>query len=327
MALWRYRPNGSRDFFKTIDLGGDETAQAIAVQPDGKIVVAGEVKVDQDHTLYFIARFNDDGSLDKTFGGGGYTFGDFNNQFNSAGNALALQPDGKIVVTGWNNDNGNFNFGLARHLANGSPDLGFGGGDGKVITDLGPIDVATDLALLPDGRILVGGHGGANGNQMVVTRYSASGEPDTFGNLAIVADFSIPARAHSLTVAGNGDIIIAGCTVGSAYQFAVARFTSSGQPDPGFSGDGKATFTLSNHFECARGLAQDPTTGDLILAGYAHAGPDDLQFALARVKGTGPLPPPPPGPTPTPNQNPNPAPTPEPNPGGEFTTFLPLVLN
>ncbi|MBK8902509.1 MAG: tandem-95 repeat protein [Anaerolineaceae bacterium] len=280
IALWRYQPDGSTDFFTTLDLGGDETARAVAVQPDGKILVAGEAGIDLLGTLYFLARFNADGSLDDTFVGGGYTFSNFANQSDFNGvNDLTLQPDGKIVLAGWNNDAGNFNFGLARHLANGNPDLAFGDGVGSVVTDLGGIDEATAVTVLYNGDIVVTGHGGITNNEVMITLY----KPDGVKYATYGASFGIPARAYDMTLAANGDIVIAGCTVGSDYRFALVRFNPLSRLfDTDFSGDGQAAFTLSNPYECATGIALDSTTGDLIAAGYIQ-GIDDPQAALVRV--------------------------------------------
>lgn len=131
-------------------------AYALAAQPDGKLVVAGEVE-----SNWFVARFRPDGSPDPSFGGG--------DGFQPSGPILtgsafdvALQPNGRILAAGQNLDGPGSAFGLARYLPNGTADPSFGGGDGAVRTvfipnEGEPQDVAVDVGRSRDGRILVGG--------------------------------------------------------------------------------------------------------------------------------------------------------------------------
>ena len=132
-----------------LDFEGD-TGGAVAIQADGKIVVAG------DSTL---ARFLPNGALDATFGGDGTVRFDFGSSSYDAASAVALQTDGKIVVAGWSEDSSrNYYFALARYLPNGTLDATFSG-DGKVLTNFGSNgwNVAQAVALQADGKIVVGG--------------------------------------------------------------------------------------------------------------------------------------------------------------------------
>ncbi len=159
-ALTRYNPDGSldptfgTDGKATTDFGGTDEALAMALQPDGKIVAAGQAFTGSspDFAVDFaVARYNPDGSLDSTFGTGGKVTTDFAG-FDAA-RAVALQPNGKIVAAGGSS----FDFAVARYKKHGSLDPSFGPG-GKVTTDFASsTDVARAVALQPDGKIVAAG--------------------------------------------------------------------------------------------------------------------------------------------------------------------------
>jgi len=162
-ALARYNADGSldaafgndgkvtTDFNKWADI-----LSALALQADGKIVVAGDV--DPPDPLHndsqpCVARYNADGSLDSSFGKRGTVIdGNF-----TAARAIALQDNGKIIVAGLgSNQKGDGDFALARYMANGNVDTSFGNG-GKITTSFLGSDDAFAVALLPDGRIVAAG--------------------------------------------------------------------------------------------------------------------------------------------------------------------------
>src|SRR5262249_1582019 len=132
----------------------NDIANAVAVQSNGKIVVGGWAGND-----FSLARYNPDGSLDKTFGNGGKVTTNFGNGSPDSVDdidGIAIEPDGKIVAVGGSNGD----FALARYLPNGKPDNAFGKG-GRVVTDFGgSLDRAQDVALQADGRIVVVGTSG-----------------------------------------------------------------------------------------------------------------------------------------------------------------------
>jgi uncharacterized delta-60 repeat protein len=162
ITLARFKPDGGIDssFNNTGIListhwGTDNEARAVAVQPNGKIVVAGWVS----NGGFSVSRLQVDGTADNGFGTNGYVSTWFGYQ-SDTGNDLVLQPDGKIVVAG-----SEFitsyeinHFALARYLPNGSLDPTFNG-SGKTATAFGPVssDQATAVILQPDGKIVAGG--------------------------------------------------------------------------------------------------------------------------------------------------------------------------
>ena len=139
----------STDFF-----GDADSALDMVIQPDGRIVAAGSARNAGSNVDFALARYNRDGSLDASFGTAGKVTTDFLNIFDQA-NALALQPDGKIVAAGISRDQmDRADFALARYNSDGSLDASFGSA-GKVVTDfVGDLDAAGGIALQPDGRIV-----------------------------------------------------------------------------------------------------------------------------------------------------------------------------
>lgn len=228
VALLRLQPDGTPDSA----FGGDGIvtadpspepgeagggAYAMALQPDGRIVVGGDVGTTRFD--FSLMRFLTDGTLDTSFDGDGMVRTDFGDYETVHG--LAVQSDGKIVAAGGDT--------MARYLANGALDTGFDG-DGKVTVTGG---VAWDLALqTSDGRIVLAGNN--PGNDLAVLRYNADGSKDTgFGTSGIaLADFGGSESARTLAVQGDGKIVAAGGG-GPGTGFALARFLGGGSaPQP-----------------------------------------------------------------------------------------------
>ena len=129
-------------------------ANGVAIQPDGKLVVAGTGGI---HNQMLATRLNADGSLDTSFGTGGVLGVDFESR--DGAQALALQADGKIVLVGFTNLNlGATDFAIVRLLPNGTLDPSFHTNGKQTVSFGGGAtgDEATGVAIQPDGRILVG---------------------------------------------------------------------------------------------------------------------------------------------------------------------------
>ncbi len=175
VALARFLPNGAADLtfgvsgHITTNLGSDaDSGNAIAIQSDGKIMVAGITGVTRDFALM---RYLTDGTLDPDFGNQGVVTTDFAGSDDYA-NGIILQSDGKILVGGYAYNGGLPDFALARYLYNGDLDPDFGL-NGKVLTDInGGYDYGFPLTLQTDGKLLQAGYSYSSGHTaMVAARY------------------------------------------------------------------------------------------------------------------------------------------------------------
>jgi uncharacterized delta-60 repeat protein len=266
---------------------------SVVVQPDGRIVAAGQAE--PGLTDFAVLRYLADGTLDPSFGGGdGKVTTDFIQAVGSYDSAwgVALQEDGRIVAAGYKAEGAQHDVTLARYLANGDPDPGFGGGDGKVITDFqGGHDSAAAVAIQPDGKIVVaGGSTTVPGNQsrFALARYLPGGDPDPdFGTGGQVVT-PVPGGsgyAYALAILKNGKLVVAGAAGSQVNRdLAVARYLPDGAPDLTFDDDGLATLDLGTPFDVAYAVAIQKG-GRILCAGTNSAANPD--FILARFKKNG----------------------------------------
>jgi uncharacterized delta-60 repeat protein len=201
------------------DLGGADAAADVAVQADGRLLVGGT-----DGGDFALLRYAADGSLDPTFGvGSGVVTTDFGGLADVAF-GLALEPNGRIILTGRVGAPGATDVGLARYLADGSPDVLFGG-TGRVVTDFdGEPDGGAEVAVQADGRIVVGGW---SAGRTALVRYRPVGGyasiDGAFGTAGRVTQPSGPAA--DLALQPDGRLVVAG-TAGGDFQ--VARYLGTG---------------------------------------------------------------------------------------------------
>jgi uncharacterized delta-60 repeat protein len=284
IALVRFKSNGSLDPMfsgdgkQRTDLGATETAQAMALQPDGKIVVAGWSGVSNNKN-WVVARYNADGTLDGTFSRDGIVTTDFG--ATDEAYAVEIQADGKIVVGGGTGSGGCcLKFALARYKPNGGLDPAFDT-DGRLTTDLGPDqDQVWGLAIQGDQRIVAAGYT-FNGTDLdfAVNRYETDGSPDlTFsGDGKQTVDYGTGDTAFAVALQSDGKIVVAGDSgIPTTFHWALARLKPGGALDKNFSGDGKLTTTFGGNFETARSVALQ-SNGRIVAAGRSTQ-----QFAVAR---------------------------------------------
>jgi len=279
-VLARYNANGSLDTgFGTAGLvigPVSGRAFAVAVQPDGRIVVAGDDPVSED---FRIARYNSNGSLDAGFGTGGQVTTDIAAGPDTVRN-IVLQPDGAIVVSGdpFGNNPGTA---LARYTATGSLDASFGVA-GKVT--LAGARVGRGLALQRDGRLLLAGSAVVGSvSQFATTRLNADGSVDTrFGaSGTVVTDMSgLGDAANAVAVQGDGRIVVAGRSSNINGNFAVARYLANGALDTSFANAGKLTVDFFGFSDAAESVAIQ-ADGKIVLGGLARNNVDG--YGLARV--------------------------------------------
>lgn len=270
--------------------GNNDYAYAVAIQPDGKIVVAGDVGI--GGLFYFgLARYNSDGSLDGAFGTAGKMF----NFPNGSANSLAIQPDGKIVAAGTVLTGGSDpDFAVARYNSDGSLDTAFNS-TGEVTTDFsGTGDSLAGLALQSNGKIIVAGSALISGTtDFALIRYNSDGSLDTtFGSGGKVStDFALQADfATSVEVQADGKIVAAGLATISTDpgDSAIARYNTDGTLDAGFGANGKVTIDYASSYDTASDVAIQ-ADGKIVIAGTATA--PSYAFTLARLEGGSSTPP------------------------------------
>ena len=294
----------SDDGKTTTDFGGRDEASSLAVQPDGKIIVAGAAEGEVSGYIsddFAVARYNTDGSLDTTFDSDGKTTTNFrvtssNEAYNDGAYSVAVQPDGKIIVAGYSSDADmlDVDFALARYNTDGSLDTTFDS-DGKTTTNFGGRDRATSVAVQSDGKIIAVGFFKSDSEEtedaFAIARYNTDGSLDTTfdsdGKTTTNFGDNSSDYATSVALQQDGKIIVAGKT--NPFQtvdFALARYNANGSLDTTFDSDGKATTNFGVYVE-ANSVALQPD-GKIIVAGHTNAHPTS-DFLLARYNANGSL--------------------------------------
>jgi uncharacterized delta-60 repeat protein len=362
MAIVRLNPDGSLD--TTFGNGGrvqiafeaggangnnDDVANAVAIQPDGRIVVGGQSARTGSGIDFTLVRLTTDGNLDPTFGVGGKVITDFgtlvgaNKNSDDAIDRITLQPDGKIVAAGYSVFNG---VAVARYNSNGSIDKSFNGTGGNavfpgiflqqgraqdvvlqgnkivVVADTGlngDLGVARfnangtldgsfasggkyqaglnganggNLAVLPNGQLLVAGGGAitgtTSGDDFFLQRLNANGSLDTTFGSGGTATVGVNLTANGndivtdLIVQAGGKIVLTGTAASaSGAEFASARFLPGGTLDPTYAVNGVGHYFMGTQdiFGNIAAFAAAPGPDGTILI----AGTNSLDFAVIRL--------------------------------------------
>ncbi len=229
----------------------DDEAMALAVQPDGKILLAGfsSNSVLKDIA---VARYQQDGKLDTTFHTTGYTTFNIGNG-NAMARAVAVQDDGKIVIAGTSDNGANeasSEIFLVRLTDDGFQDESFGT-EGRLVLPLqDKTGFAYDLQLTADGHILVAGTVGAStGMQAMIARVDQQGNMDsTFGEKGIVRiarDYET--AAHSLTLLNDDAILLAGYSKPEEVAgLSLFRLNADGTVDESFGNNGEVQVAVQD---------------------------------------------------------------------------------
>jgi uncharacterized delta-60 repeat protein len=281
-----------------------DIANAVAIQADAKLVVVGTTYRDNDFSNedFAVARYNPDGTLDKTFGAGGKVQTDFPG-LAAVASSVVIQLDGKIVVAGGAFPLFTFlgDFKLVRYNSNGSLDTSFG--DGGIVTTTFPEgSYAFDVALQTDGKIIAAGTvfvdfnpGDSSNTDFALVRYNPDGTPDgNFGNGGqVTTDFvGLEDDAFSVLIQPDGKIVAVGSANDPAtyYDFAAVRYLSNGTIDTTFGVAGKVHTDFGDqNFDRARSAALQPD-GRIVAAGFAISQNGGVQnFAVARYDSNGVL--------------------------------------
>jgi uncharacterized delta-60 repeat protein len=293
-ALVRYNADGSLD--NTFDSDGklttaignaNDIGNSVAIQSDGKIVVAGGSNNGSDSD-FALVRYNTDGSLDNSFDSDGKVTTAIGSS-HDIGRSVSIQSDGKIVVAGVSYNGSDYDFALVRYNADGSLDNSFDS-DGKVTTAFGSgDDQGYSAAIQSDGKIVVAGKSD-NGSDydFALVRYNADGSLDnTFDSDGkATTDFGgYDDIGNSVAIQSDGKIVLTGWNYnGSNYDFALVRYNADGSLDNTFDSDGKVTTAIGSGDDEGNSVTIQ-SDGKIVVAGYSVNG-SNSDFALVRYNGS-----------------------------------------
>lgn len=316
-AVLRYNADGNLDttfgvggktttqFFTSDTYESFEQANAVALQADGKVIAAGWTVNPQGQTVFALARYNVDGTLDSSFNITGLVTTKLRAEAEANDDYIAdiaLQADGKIVVTGWSWDAAAKAYDVAtvRYLSNGMLDPTFGSSkNGIVITPIGPSDDGGNgIVIQPDGKIVVSGASCnslncsvTNGNfDFAFVRYNPDGTLDNTFNDDGKGSFTTSILIHNdgasrVTLQQDGKIVASGGRAkgDDNYRqmgdFALVRLLTNGQLDTSFGQMGWVKTPIGLDMSGAADIAYRPD-GKLVVAGAAVYNTVNTDFAL-----------------------------------------------
>ena len=284
----------------TVDVtGGSDGAYGVVVEPDGQIVVAGVAGRGPGSDFGFI-RLNPDGVLDWEFGSdeSGIVLVDLASSVDEA-RALVRQPDGALVAAGWSLRPGDFyskDFALVRLTENGALDDGFGPSGGRAFMDFIGEDEAYSVAVQPDGRIVAAGVNDNDGDRRpALVRFGADGfQDDSFGDGGQVVTPVGGGQANAVAVQPDGRVVVAGeGHPGEARSAFTARYGEGGVLDETFGLDGSGLiFGAMGDDSRATALGVQSDDGAIVVAGDAAVAGDEVsgpyrELALVRYRTDG----------------------------------------
>jgi len=311
-AILKLKENGTPDstfgvngWASTPVLGYEDEARAMVVQQNGKILVAGTAEVASGSKKYdfAVARFNADGSIDGGFGSGGVVSLNIND--NDIPEGIALQKDGKILVGGTSDIDGDANYTVVRYTAGGVLDGTYGVGgiatyDMATFGSAGSYDLGHGMAIQSDDKVLLTGFsapgGGGNGN-VVTIRLTTSGALDVTFSGDGIANFNYGVSntdegSRAVAIQSDGKIVVGGDTSGEHawFDMLLLRYKTDGTPDSTFNADGVAISNLTNS-EDEFGYALKLFGDRIYLGGSTGAQGGAKNFVLAAYQNDGsPLP-------------------------------------
>jgi len=306
MALWRFTPSGALD--TTFGTGGvvlhDNAAgggshdygNAVIVDANGKILVAGSSMAPGGTSDMVIWRFNDDGSLDTTFDTDGILVDVRPNS--DSGNAIAIDANNKILVAGSTDTNTN-DLTIWRYNPDGTPDTTFDT-DGVVIhVNFGTSEYGQAMTLDSNGKILVAGRGPGTGSgyDMTIWRHNADGSLDTTFDADGIVTHSNAAGGNNadygnaIAIDSNGKILVAGHSLNSVGNddHVIWRYNNDGTLDTSFDTDGFVTFEVTiGGYDRSYGMILD-SSGRILVTGVSQDSTADYDMVLWRFNPDGSL--------------------------------------
>ncbi len=277
-------------------VGPNDSAAAVVVMPDGKLVVAGTSSSPFFTSTGVIARYNSDGSLDPTFGSGGLISSSL---FFSGFSDIVALPDGSILATGAVPDGfGGQSFGILKLTPSGLIDTTFAV-RGLAVADFAGFndtnEVPTAIVLQGTNIVVVGtGNFFGTDQDVLVARFTADGNLDsTFNATGLFATSAVAANesASDVVIDNNNKILIAGTSdVNGDQDFLLIRLTNNGTLDTTFDTDGKKTIDFGNILNDQAFSVVVEAGNNIIVAGTTiNSSNFSNDFALARLNNGGSL--------------------------------------
>lgn len=266
---------------------------AVALQPDGKILLAGFTRFVGQNPDFALLRYTSDGVLDATFGVGGVVLTDFGTRTDQV-RAMALMPDGRIVLGGQTltDDLSIADMAFARYMPDGTLDSTFGTGGRAVVDVRGTRDEARGVAVLSGGQIVASGlskNTSGDWYDVAVVKLLADGSFDsTFGQSGrFVSAFGGPGSdvGAGIVVDSSGKLVVAGLAGGN--DIGALRLTTSGAVDPTFGVGGRARIDFASRNEDGTGVVLEPGGKVLLVGVSASAVVTDTRVGIARLLADG----------------------------------------
>jgi uncharacterized delta-60 repeat protein len=303
VAISRFQDNGLLD--PTFDGDGkltttigasDDFANAVAIQPDGKIVVVATSRQLRGFYNYAVLRYNVDGALDSTFGNGGVVLTEVGD-YHSEPKDVAIQSDGKIVVVGYSSTLSNsLDFGIVRYNVNGSLDSTFDGDGMAIVTISAKSDVPDSVVIQTDGKIVAAGYSGGAGDayNLAVVRLGSNGlldssfDGDGIRTLPFTIDPASPSFGYlhriQLALQTDGKLVAAGLreTDSTHSDFGIVRYNTNGSLDVGFGSGGQVTTPAGMMLNLDVGGLAIQADGKILIAG--PSGPDSWHSSLTVLR-------------------------------------------
>jgi uncharacterized delta-60 repeat protein len=277
----------------------DNEVRSLITLPNHKFIVGGEIYINSSngYTDFAVARYNENGTLDTTFGNNGLSSVNIGTTFNSLYSSedwitnVKLLPNGKIIAVGttsnnYSNEKGG-NFGMIRLNENGSLDTNFGI-NGRVITDFGGDEGPTSLQILNDGKIIVNGiyyYNDDENEKVVIAKYNENGTLDTtYGsNGKIMTDFETVNKGFvwSNEIQNDGKMLVFGWINKLTADYVIFRYNTNGSLDTTFGTNGIQTIDFGENESVFASITQPD--GKIILGGTSNFDVDG-GFSLLRLK-------------------------------------------
>jgi uncharacterized delta-60 repeat protein len=272
----RYLSNGNLDLAFGINgmvttsiSGNDDSGRSLLLQPDGKIIVAGETSLNPPNSLFLI-RYNTDGTLDNSFGSGGIvttTIG-INDPSSPSSGKIALQGDGKIVLNcNYKPTNSTYASALIRYNANGTLDNSFGtaGISSRTLATSG------EVKLQPDGKILVTATPTTSSNGTIM-RFSGNGNVDNTFGTAGMAVSTASLKTESILLQPDNKMVLAGWFgVTGTGSLALVRFNDDGTIDNTFGNGGFTILDIKSGYDIPKAIKMQ-ADGKIVIAGTTSSG-------------------------------------------------------